>query len=221
MVKRVFGKIDGIETVFEFSHGNTFKAAVPFDLDGEYVVEIIAEDEAGNRSFVTKMLFCFHPGGITAKVLTDAFFAKVIPPAYSCILFGEKPFHIDEHLIPPMFSCSVQNRKSFFVEEYEKNRMKPCGEIGGTSVQRIMFDLREQRHVKLQVKSTNGDAFKIRYAKFNLLNNGEVESSGECAIEDDVIDMFLTPAKRMNYILEVEYGIADEVYVEKIELVVR
>ena len=88
-------------------------------------------------------------------------------------------------------------------------------------MQRIIFDLKEQRHVKLKIRSSDSVPFKISYAKYRLLYNNAVESDGLCTIEDHIIDMFLAPQKAFNYTLEVEYGIADEIYVEKIELEVR
>lgn len=48
MVKRVFGRVDGCEVELNRSEGDWWNVPVPFDTDGEYVVEILAEDEAGN-----------------------------------------------------------------------------------------------------------------------------------------------------------------------------
>ena len=54
MVKRVFGKVDGIEVNYDHSKGDWWNVPVPLDIDGEYVIEVIAEDEAGNQSFITR-----------------------------------------------------------------------------------------------------------------------------------------------------------------------
>ena len=45
MVKRVFGRVDGCEVELNRSEGDWWNVPVPFDTDGEYVVEILAEDE--------------------------------------------------------------------------------------------------------------------------------------------------------------------------------
>lgn len=57
MVKRVFGKVDGIEVNYDHSKGDWWNVPVPLDIDGEYVIEVIAEDEAGNQSFITRLLY--------------------------------------------------------------------------------------------------------------------------------------------------------------------
>ena len=51
MVKRVFGRVDGCEVELNRSEGDWWNVPVPFDTDGEYVVEILAEDEAGNQVY--------------------------------------------------------------------------------------------------------------------------------------------------------------------------
>ena len=39
MVKRVFGKVDGIEVNYDHSKGDWWNVPVPLDIDGEYVDE--------------------------------------------------------------------------------------------------------------------------------------------------------------------------------------
>ena len=46
MVKRVFGRVDGCEVELNRSEGDWWNVPVPFDTDGEYVVEIHARDQA-------------------------------------------------------------------------------------------------------------------------------------------------------------------------------
>ena len=48
MVVKVSGKIDGKEVIFERAEGDRWNATVPYDLDGMYVVELTAENDAGN-----------------------------------------------------------------------------------------------------------------------------------------------------------------------------
>ena len=57
MVKRVFGRVDGQEVELYADSGDRWSVPVPFDADGEYVVEILAEDDAGNQAYMAKMLF--------------------------------------------------------------------------------------------------------------------------------------------------------------------
>ena len=57
MVKRVFGRVDGQEVELYADSGDRWSVPIPFDADGEYVVEILAEDDAGNQAYMAKMLF--------------------------------------------------------------------------------------------------------------------------------------------------------------------
>ena len=45
-VARVFGLVDGIEVILQKVDEDRWSVPVPFDADGEYVVEVVAEDEA-------------------------------------------------------------------------------------------------------------------------------------------------------------------------------
>ena len=67
MVKRVFGRVDGCEVELNRSEGDWWNVPVPFDTDGEYVVEILAEDEAGNQAYIAKMLFVVNTALLWAQ----------------------------------------------------------------------------------------------------------------------------------------------------------
>ena len=69
MVKRVFGRVDGQEVELYADSGDRWSVPVPFDADGEYVVEILAEDDAGNQAYMGKMLPYY---GQLIDVLPDA-----------------------------------------------------------------------------------------------------------------------------------------------------
>lgn len=45
---RLIGNIDGIEVRFDFYPPNIFKAEIPKQLDGTYILQLHAIDEAGN-----------------------------------------------------------------------------------------------------------------------------------------------------------------------------
>lgn len=79
---KLTGKIEGQQVAFELirQEGRTsvFKAEVPANLDGEYVVELTAEDDAGNIAFVCKYLvtidltnLCVHLMPLQDYVLID------------------------------------------------------------------------------------------------------------------------------------------------------
>ncbi|MCJ7834569.1 Ig-like domain repeat protein [Cuneatibacter sp. NSJ-177] len=68
-VARVFGKIDGTDVVLECEEGDRWNILVPLDTDGEYVVEIVAEDEAGNWSYIAKLLYTVDAGNLCIHML--------------------------------------------------------------------------------------------------------------------------------------------------------
>jgi len=81
-VARVFGRIDGVEVILEHTGGSRWSVPVPLDQDGEYVVEIIAEDEAGNQAYLARMLFVVDSAKLCAHVVPIPYYAEVIGPAY-------------------------------------------------------------------------------------------------------------------------------------------
>lgn len=68
-VARVFGRVDGVEVVMQPVEGDRWSVPVPLDQDGEYVVEIIAEDEAGNQAYLARMLYTVDTGNICIHAL--------------------------------------------------------------------------------------------------------------------------------------------------------
>lgn len=77
-VKRVFGTIDGIDVVFEQSLGDRWIVPVPFDEDGEYVVNVIAEDEAGNRTCIAKILFVVNTALLCVHVKKTRYYTELL-----------------------------------------------------------------------------------------------------------------------------------------------
>lgn len=79
---KLTGKIEGQPVTFELVRQegriSVFTAEVPANLDGEYVVELTAEDDAGNIAFVCKYLvtidltnLCVHLMPLQDYVLID------------------------------------------------------------------------------------------------------------------------------------------------------
>lgn len=58
MVVKVIGTVDDIEVVFKYNQvTGKWETTVPRDLDGTYVVDLWAFDEAGNRGYAATVLF--------------------------------------------------------------------------------------------------------------------------------------------------------------------
>ncbi len=72
MVASVYGKCDGQTIIFsENKTTGRWEAAVPFDQDGEYVVELTAVDDCGNESYYATLLFVVDTNKlcVTVKIL--------------------------------------------------------------------------------------------------------------------------------------------------------
>ena len=89
MVVKVSGKVDGKEVIFERAEGDWWNATVPYDLDGMYVVELTAEDEAGNIAFCTKMLLIVDPATLCVKLIPLDYMVEVIQEEYSAVLLPD------------------------------------------------------------------------------------------------------------------------------------
>lgn len=88
----------------------------------------------------------------------------------------------------------------------------------------IVFDLGEKKHVKLRVHSTDPEAeFMIDSASWQLLQNGNVVDEGIGTIDNNAhtIDIMLSPKVKTKHVLRVTYAVADEILVDRMEVVVR
>lgn len=91
-VKRVFGTVNGTEVVMDHAYGDVWQVPVPMDKDGEYVVEVIAEDEAGNRSYLAKMLFAVNTALLCVHVAPLPFYGSLMAPGHDCSV-APAPYH--------------------------------------------------------------------------------------------------------------------------------
>lgn len=82
MIVKVSGKIDGKEVIFERAEGDRWNVTVPYDLDGMYVVELTAEDNAGNIAYCTNMLLIVDPATLCAKLVPLDYRVEVVSEQY-------------------------------------------------------------------------------------------------------------------------------------------
>lgn len=76
MVARVFGRVDGIEVSFK-QKGNFYILEFPKKLDsGNYIVEVYAEDEAGNVSYCSTLLCAIDPSGACVHLALVKYFLR-------------------------------------------------------------------------------------------------------------------------------------------------
>lgn len=83
----------------------------------------------------------------------------------------------------------------------------------------IKFVAGERRHIRMEVYSTENDPFVIRNARYELCRGEDIEESGECRVDEHMIDAFISPErKNRTYILRILYEIADETLGEEIKV---
>lgn len=87
-VNRVFGRVDGADVVLNKTAGDRWSMPVPFDVDGEYVVEIIAEDDAGNQSYMAKMLFVVNAALLCVHVIPVPYYGVLQDDIFAFDIMG-------------------------------------------------------------------------------------------------------------------------------------
>lgn len=68
MVVRVYGSANGVDITFTPIGDDRWECAVPRVPSGEYVVDLYAEDEAGNIGYAATMLFIVNAKHIITEV---------------------------------------------------------------------------------------------------------------------------------------------------------
>ena len=88
MVVELRGKIDGKEILFERVSQDEWRAAIPREFCGFYIVELEAFDEAGNRAYITKFLLTVDLDSLGVKLVPCSYQAGLLPSEFE----GE-PYH--------------------------------------------------------------------------------------------------------------------------------
>ena len=71
MIKRVFGRANDFEIVLEKKAGQRWEATLPSVEDGRYIIELWAEDEAGNMTYMAKAMIVIHAGRLKVYIVPD------------------------------------------------------------------------------------------------------------------------------------------------------
>ena len=77
MVTRVYGRANGAEIIFTRKEGDLWQAEVPANLEGEYIVDLWAENDAGRTSYVCKALFAISGHKLKVTVLERGYTGEV------------------------------------------------------------------------------------------------------------------------------------------------
>lgn len=72
-IVRMVGNVDGNQIIFGKDGDGLWAASIPRDIDGEYIVDVTAYDEAGNEAYSASMLFIVDPYTLEVKMLPLTF----------------------------------------------------------------------------------------------------------------------------------------------------
>lgn len=98
-VTRVFGTVDSTEVVLEWAERDRWSVPVPFDEDCEYIVELYAEDDAGNVSYLAQALFTYDPKALVLKVTPIQYVCKLLPEPYEINIVPERKERLDSWIV--------------------------------------------------------------------------------------------------------------------------
>lgn len=87
-ITRVYGLVDGVEVIMSPDEGDWWSVPVPLDPDGKYVVEIIAENDAGNRTCMTRLLFCADSSDLHVKMRPLPYGSLIAQEKYTMKMHG-------------------------------------------------------------------------------------------------------------------------------------
>ena len=73
MIRRVYGAANGTTIEFTRDSGDNWEASVPWKEDGKYIVDIHAEDEAGNIAYMCRALFVISGHEIQGYMVSSGY----------------------------------------------------------------------------------------------------------------------------------------------------
>ncbi len=196
MIKRVFGKVNEKEVVFSHVKGNLYEVEFPLSTtSGKYIVEVYAEDWAGNISYACTLLCTVDPKGVCIHVRQLNYWLKLITDGI-CI-------------------------RSKMVETQLLCVLPPKCE----GRQMVKFIQGEDRYVKFEVHSAEEQVIieSARYS-LSIHGIEEKEGNCDILSDDDgktIIRVKINPSEKGYYELEITYCIADETlkHIEKIQVI--
>lgn len=68
MVVRLEGKVQGQDVIFDRVQGDDWETVIPPSLNGVYIVELTAYDDAGNMAYTARYILTIDLTSIHAKV---------------------------------------------------------------------------------------------------------------------------------------------------------
>lgn len=197
MIKRVFGKVNEKEVVFSHVGGNLYEVEFPLSTtSGKYIVEVYAEDWAGNVSYACTLLCTVDPKGVCVHVQRLNYWLRLT--------------NTQIHIIPKRAETRLL---CVLPPKCEERQM-------------VKFIQGEDRYVKFEVHSVEKEQVIVESARYALIIHGAAEKEGNCDImtDDDgtaIIRVKINPSEKGYYELEITYCIADETlkHIEKVQVI--
>ena len=76
MVVRLEGKVQGKDVIFNRVYGDEWETIIPASLNGVYIVELTAYDDAGNMAYTARYILTIDLTSIHAKVRINRIVTK-------------------------------------------------------------------------------------------------------------------------------------------------
>ena len=87
---KLIGYLDGVEAKFNFYPPNTFKAEIPKKMNGIYIVELHAIDDAGNQTNISNIAVLIDFDKLTFKVINSGLIYKESSSEYGYTEFPQE-----------------------------------------------------------------------------------------------------------------------------------
>lgn len=86
MVVKLTGNINGDAVIFERIQGDEWEATVPASLNGVYIVDLLAVDEAGNETYWAKYILTIDMAALCVHLEPYPYRAELLQPEYYATL---------------------------------------------------------------------------------------------------------------------------------------
>lgn len=82
MVVKLTGKIDGQDIIFERREGDWWETTIPHSLNGIYIVELTATDDAGNTAYTCRYILTIDLTALCVHLEPYPYWVEPLAPEY-------------------------------------------------------------------------------------------------------------------------------------------
>lgn len=82
MVVKLVGTVNGDEVIFQRTQGDMWEVSVPASLNGVYVLDMTAYDEAGNTAYWAKYILTIDLTSLCVRLRKHPYQTRILDPAY-------------------------------------------------------------------------------------------------------------------------------------------